>query len=369
MDTFKNICTGVFYGFWDSIKGISLLFSIDAEIHRHNAEKEMEKQLRLNQHKYIRRTPSPTPSSASAMFRQIKESEMTEFKLRDSSDERSLESIRKPSTTSIEKTPKGEMKVTKQILKCCALNGGFTWLSIIIFEQFLLPTIKLVLTLCYGDNSQELHTVWAWLQPILSIIFGMMWVLPIFLLSKLVSSLWFADIANAAYRVRKGRPQMIPNISKLVADFLFSLVVQALFLVQSMLINLLPLRYLGTMLCFVHLCLLYSLYSFEYKWFNMGWELHRRLSYIENNWPYFIGFGIPLTILTNLSTSVIVSSCIFSIFFPLFILSGNEAKPLIGTTDVPMRLFSPVIFVSNLFFRNSDNRARKKLPNKHQRSN
>lgn len=160
----------------------------------------------------------------------------------------------------------------------------------------------------------------------------MMWVLPIFMLSKIVSSLWFADIANAAYRVRKGRPQLIPSISKLVADFLFSMVVQMFFLVQSMLVNLVPVKYVGSSLCFVHLCLLYSLYSFEYKWFNMGWELHRRLTYIEKNWPYFFGFGIPLTLLTNMTSSVIVSSCIFSIFFPLFILSGNEAKPIVDAT-------------------------------------
>lgn len=225
-----------------------------------------------------------------------------------------------------------ERKVAKQVLKCCALNGGFTWMSIILFEQILLPTLKFFLTLCYGDKSQDLHMIWGWLQSILSIIFGMMWVLPIFLLSKIVSSLWFADIANEAYKVRKGKPSLIPNVSKLVADFLFNLVVQAIFLVQSMLVNLLPLPYMGTFLCFLHLCLLYSLYSFEYKWFNMGWELHRRLNYIEINWPYFMGFGLPLTVLTNLSNSIIVSSCIFSIFFPLFILSGNEAKPIIGTT-------------------------------------
>lgn len=28
--------------------------------------------------------------------------------------------------------------------------------------------------------------------------------------------------------------------------------------------------YIGKILCFLHICLLYSLYSFEYKWFNQG---------------------------------------------------------------------------------------------------
>ncbi|KAM8716666.1 hypothetical protein ACLKA7_003528 [Drosophila subpalustris] len=347
MAAIKNIALGIAYGLWDSIRGMTLVLHIDNEVARQNAEIETMRQLRRMDREHYResqRSPSPVPSSAAAMIRDeyAKRAEA-------SSDERTLEKIMKKKPAE-KPQPQAEKKIAKKLFKCCLLNGGFTWLSIVLFESVLLPTLKFCLTIFYGTQSDTLPFVWSWLHPILSLLFGMMWVLPIFMLSKIVSSLWFADIANAAYRVRKGRPQLIPSISKLVADFLFSMVVQMLFLVQSMLVNLVPVKYVGSTLCFVHLCLLYSLYSFEYKWFNMGWELHRRLTYIEKNWPYFFGFGIPLTVLTNMSSSVIVSSCIFSIFFPLFILSGNEAKPIVDTTDFSLRLFSPVVFISNMCF-------------------
>lgn len=113
------------------------------------------------------------------------------------------------------------------------------------------------------------------------------------------------DIADSAYKFRKGQPQLFVSFSVIIADTLFSLLVQTLFLIQSMVVNLLPFNYFG-IICNVHLCLLYSLYSFEYKWCNMGWELHKRLTYIETHWPYFLGFGTILTILTQLSSSIFI---------------------------------------------------------------
>lgn len=115
------------------------------------------------------------------------------------------------------------------------------------------------------------------------------------------------DIADSAYKFRKGQPQLFVSFSVIIADTLFSLLVQTLFLIQSMVVNVLPINYIS-IICNIHLCLLYALYSFEYKWCNMGWELHKRLTYIEDNWPYFLGFGTILTILTQSTSSITIRS-------------------------------------------------------------
>lgn len=251
-----------------------------------------------------------------------------------------------------------EPRVLRRIFQCCMLNGVVFWLSISIFDSLVLPGLRLLTELFFGGPHGLAQSIWSWMSPVLSCTFGTLWVLPLFILSKIVNSLWFQDIADSAYRHTRGRPSLLPSLSKLVADTLFSLLIQALFLVQSMVVSLLPIMVVGQGISLLHMCLLYSLYAFEYKWFNMGWELHRRLSFIETNWPYFVGFGLPLAVLTALPESYIISGCLFSILFPLFIISGNEAQPLTGTCDFPLQLFSPVVCLCNVLFNRTINLKR-----------
>lgn len=216
--------------------------------------------------------------------------------------------------------------MSKRVFQCCALNGGIFFLSIAFFNYMLLHGIRHIIDFLYGDPMRSI-IIWQLIEPTLTFFFTILWIMPLFLLSRVVNSLWFQDIADSAFKIRKGRPQVFPSISKVIADVLINLLVQVLFLGQSYLVSFVPLSYVGRVLSFVHMALLYSLYSFEYKWFNMGWELHRRLTTIERQWPYFLGFGIPLAILTELPNSFVLSGCVFSTLFPLFIISGNEASP------------------------------------------
>ncbi|XP_039299827.1 etoposide-induced protein 2.4 homolog isoform X2 [Nilaparvata lugens] len=218
-----------------------------------------------------------------------------------------------------------EPKILWRTFQCCLLNGGVFWLSLIMFEYLLLPTLQHMLLYLEFNNSSN---IWEITKLCLNWTFGMIWVLPLFILSKVINSLWFQDIADSAYRFSRGRPTQTFSVSKLVADNLFSIMIQTFFLVQCMLVSKIPHSLISLVLFHVHMSLLYSLYSFEYKWYNMGWELHKRLTYIENNWSYFLGFGLPLSVFTAIPSSYLISGCVFSMLFPLFIISANEAEPV-----------------------------------------
>lgn len=86
---------GVVHGFWDSVKGVALVFYIDVEIHKQKAEREAERQARLEQQQqWLKRSQSPTPSSASAMAREYGDQAAIKAPLkRSNSDERSVESL------------------------------------------------------------------------------------------------------------------------------------------------------------------------------------------------------------------------------------------------------------------------------------
>nr|CAG4643217.1 EOG090X06IP [Ilyocryptus agilis] len=245
-----------------------------------------------------------------------------------------------------------EPRILHRTLQCSLLNGGVFCLSIFAFNGLVLPFIEALLTFgfSFGGQLDVAKWVWSWTSPVLSATFSALWILPLFVLSKCVNCFWFQDIADAAYKYSRGRPQLLPSISKMIADMLFSMVIQALFLVQALVIGLLPIAMFNGLLSMLHLCLLYSLYSFEYRWFNEGWELPKRLTYIENHWPYFVGFGLPLAVLTSLPASALVSGCVFSVLFPFFIISGNEAQPITGVGNYSMRLFSPVVALANAIF-------------------
>jgi len=240
-------------------------------------------------------------------------------------------------------------RLLQRLLNCCLLNGCVFLLSILAFNNVILPFVEFAIYRCMGADTAK--WLWTTVFPVLSYTFATFWVLPFFLLSKFVNAIWFADIADTAYRNAgpAERPRMMNTVSVAIADTVFTIIIETIFLFQAKAFCLIltPFTLLGNLVNFLHLCLLHSLYCFEYKWFNQGLELHKRLDFIETNWPYFLGFGLPLAAITSYFPSVVVSGCVFAMFFPFFIVSGNCAQIVTVDEEIKLRIFHPTIVISN----------------------
>jgi len=255
------------------------------------------------------------------------------------------------------KRQEGRSVVIHRVLQCMVLNGGVVWFSIVVFNHALTPILKFVISFIYDQASSNedstAATIWEWTWPFLSFTFNSLWIFPIYLLSRIINAIWFQDIADATYRLTRGRPMQLPSLSRNLADILFSLVVETFFLIQAFLMKtLIPIPMIANFFYFLHLCLLYALYSFEYKWFNMGWDVTQRLAAIESSWPYYFGFGIPLAFGSGgvfFPVSFVVSGCIFSLCFPLFIISANNGR-LPAPSGMSLKLFAFSVMAANKLF-------------------
>lgn len=110
-----------------------------------------------------------------------------------------------------------------------------------------------------------------------------------------------------------------------MSDEVYRLLLVSAYMVQLTIVSLIPFG-IGDVLAVVHLCWMYSLYSFEYKWSLLGWSLEYRLKYFEHHWAYFLGFGLPAVSLTLLFPKFI-SLGIFALAFPIFIILAIIARP------------------------------------------
>lgn len=152
---------------------------------------------------------------------------------------------------------------------------------------------------------------------------------------------------------------MLEWLAACIADVIYTTILELFLIVQISILGLIPT--VGRPLSFVFSCWLASLYCFEYTWINAGrcwdgrsecfpvflfvlfkgstlaiycpvllpsgWTLPKRLDFFQRHWAYFLGWGLPFTLMTYF-IPFFHASAVFAIFFPFFIIIAVCAKPV-----------------------------------------
>ena len=263
----------------------------------------------------------------------------------------------KPRNTSAAPNTK---RVKSNLALLCLFNGGILLSGMLCFNYLFLPIIRLLFNKLAGLDSSSSSRPLLIIQYILTYTFNFLWLIPAFIISKFVNSYWFRDIADVVFKKLTKNTKTLPALSlaRSISDVLFSLVMQIFFLIQSTLIAMIPIPILNTIFSHICLCLLYSFYAFEYAWIYGNLSVKDRVERIESYWPYFLGFGLPLTMLsTQLFQSMIANECIFSILFPFAIVAATSVnfKERIGTPQaqaniMPLNIFAGCIRLTSRLF-------------------
>jgi hypothetical protein len=218
-----------------------------------------------------------------------------------------------------EKTIRRKISAAKRVFQCVGLN---------VASILLLQTFAIITEFIAPSKYSVVHSALSYFRFVL--------VMPIFLIIRVLSTLWFADVANAALAYRGiANNSAMPDFSRAASDFVHAIVVELLFLVQALITFSLDVPIISTTLGFICMALLHSLYSFEYMWMSRGVSMNTRLAMVERRWPFHLGFGTILTLSTMYSNNFIINGCVFGALFPFFIVSSYLSNMSDHSSTVP----------------------------------
>jgi len=188
--------------------------------------------------------------------------------------------------------------------------------SDVLLHQVMVPAIRAYGTWVYGgapDPSSESMVVFS-----SQACFYTLWLAPIWLLIYLAVSMpIYQAVRDAAM---PGDSTTTPAAE--VYRNLFFIILLA----QKYSLPMVPL--LGAPVGFFFSLLVASLYAFDHTWSKRQVPVSRRHTLVEQGWPYFLGFGTPVTLITfflPVFRSLAVSAAIFPFLMCVANASAEEA--------------------------------------------
>jgi etoposide-induced 2.4 mRNA len=201
-------------------------------------------------------------------------------------------------------------RLQKLFAQCFLLNGGIFLGSVIFLDFFANPIVEKQL----GHENRS-----AWYSTFANLLFASMknllWIYPMYTLSMVLSTFWYNDIAEIAFKLSYKPKQTSITYKRFISSIVWTIYKSMLllyFMIQSSIVALIP--FIGMPASFILTAWLYAFYSFDYVWDNTkNMSVQQRLDYFETHWAYMFGFGNYFS-----KINIRCTKCFNIILFPIF---------------------------------------------------
>lgn len=241
-------------------------------------------------------------------------------------------------------------KIRMKLVQCVILNGviflGSIWLFSYVISPILGYILRWILVPAGVDGVVGVISVW------IEWVYYAFWILPVYILSFVLNTLWYQDIATESmriYPVSVSVPASSSSVTVRIADVLYRLIFNATFLVF------LALMYNFRVLYLLYLSFFISFSSFEFRFGS----INDKILSIERNWVYYLFFGFPLALIVVQFPSMVENGLI-SLLFPFLLMTASIGAKPAGIVLPPMRgrffflwtermrILAPVQLVTNI---------------------
>ena len=246
------------------------------------------------------------------------------------------------------KSPKLRRKASQTVL----LNGVLFIGSIQLYKYLVEPNFRHVYAELGVDSESQEGLCWY-----MYTMYVATWILPMYMLSFVLNTSWYEEIATETHRllvggVQASRRPSAPGrttagvpVTLRIADVLYRGIFNVVFILQSNLVYKVP--YFGFILYILHLAFLFSLTAFEYRLTTAeGWTSERRLAFIQMRWTYFAGFGLLPAVFASLFPQFIEAG-VLALLLPVGIVAAAVSDP--DNTAVSLfPVFMPSLWVTGI---------------------
>lgn len=220
-------------------------------------------------------------------------------------------------------------KIRKATLRCVLLNGLLLVGSVALLHTAVLPFIHIVggLVLTADDGELTKGVVQHIVAGAVNILYQIFWIVPLYMISLLMNTIWFSRIGDAAFELRHGVKASV-GVQDTIKEALYRGLVVVIYMMLTLIVYKIPV--VGELMSLVMVCWINAMYSFEGAWAMQGMDLQTRLDFMESYWPYFMGFGMPVALVSSF-WSLFVGLGVFAVCFPACIIQAtcsSFCKPL-----------------------------------------